>query len=234
MTPTAPVTATPVRLAVLDMAGTTVHDGGIVESSFLLALESVGIAPDDPANAGRLDYVRATMGQSKIEVFRALLDDELTAQAATRGFEDAIAQTVRSGGVEPVAGAEQAMATLREAGVKVCLTTGFAPETQRLIVDALGWAGAVDLVLAPGDGRRGRPYPDLILHALMALGLDDVHAVATAGDTANDLRSGWRAGATIVAGVLTGAHDRAELETAPHTHVLDSIAELPPLVLATH
>ena len=65
-----------IRLAVLDMAGTTVRDGGIVESSFLLALESVGIPRDDPAMPGRLEYVQATMGQSKIEVFRGLLDDD--------------------------------------------------------------------------------------------------------------------------------------------------------------
>jgi phosphoglycolate phosphatase-like HAD superfamily hydrolase len=51
--------------------------------------------------------------------------------------------------------------------------------------------------------------------------------VAVVGDTVNDLVSGTRAGAGIVAGVLTGAHDRATLSSAPHTHVLDSIAELP-------
>jgi len=32
--------------------------------------------------------------------------------------------------------------------------------------------------------------------------------------------------------VLTGAHDRATLETAPHTHILDSIAELPAVLEA--
>jgi phosphoglycolate phosphatase len=85
----------------------------------------------------------------------------------------------------------------------------------------------VDLTLAPGPGRRGRPYPDLALEALMRLDGDDVRGLAVAGDTAYDLLAGWRAGAGVVAGVLTGSHGRAELETAPHTHVLDSIAEFP-------
>ena len=61
----------------------------------------------------------------------------------------------------------------------------------------------------------------------MRLGIDDVRSLAVAGDTANDLLAGWRAGAGVVAGVLTGAHGRAALEAAPHTHVLDSIADLP-------
>jgi phosphonatase-like hydrolase len=219
--------APPIRVAVLDMAGTTVRDGGIVESSFLLALESIGIERDDPANAGRLEYVQATMGQSKIEVFRGLLDDEGLAQRATRGFEAAIAQTVRAGGVSPLPDAEDTFAALRAAGCKICLTTGFAPETQALIVEALGWRDLVDLTLAPGPGLRGRPYPDLALQALMTLGIDDVRSVAVAGDTANDLRAGWAAGAGVVAGVLTGAHTRSELEAAPHTHILDTIAGLP-------
>ena len=219
--------APPIRLAVLDMAGTTVRDDGIVESSFLLALESIGIDRDDPANPGRLEYVQATMGRSKIEVFRGLLDDEDLAQRATRGFEAAIAETVRQGGVAPLPGAEETFEVLRAAGCRICLTTGFAPETQDLIVDALGWGTQVDLTLAPGPGRRGRPYPDLALHALLILGIDDVHSLAVAGDTANDLRAGWAAGAGVVAGVLTGAHSRAELAAAPHTHILDSIADLP-------
>jgi len=53
-----------------------------------------------------------------------------------------------------------------------------------------------------------------------------------AGDTVSDLVAGTRSGASIVAGVLTGAHSAAELAEAPHTHLLGSIAELPGIVLA--
>ncbi len=35
-------------------------------------------------------------------------------------------------------------------------------------------------------------------------------------------------------GVLTGAHDRATLAAAPHTHLLDSIVELPDLIAAAN
>jgi phosphoglycolate phosphatase len=34
----------------------------------------------------------------------------------------------------------------------------------------------------------------------------------------------------VVAGVLTGAHDRPALEAAPHTHILESISDLPALL----
>lgn len=220
----------PVRLAVLDMAGTTVADHGLVEAAFLDALEAVGIARDDPDMPDRLAYVQRTMGMSKIEVFRALLHDEAKAHTAARGFEEAIEAAVHGGGITPIPGAEEAIAELRASGIKVCLTTGFSADTQQLIVAKLGWTDRVDLVLAPGHGVRGRPHPDLVLTAVLRLGIDDVRAVAVAGDTASDLLAGTRAGAGVVAGVLTGAHDRAELEAAPHTHLLDSVAELPAVV----
>ena len=216
-----------IRLAVLDMAGTTVRDDGLVTTAFLAALDHIGIPADDPAVPGHLAYVQETMGQSKIVVFRGLLGDEDRAQAATAAFEAAVADSIRAGGIEPIDGAETAFAAMREAGIAICLTTGFSAPTQALIVETLGWSGLVDLTRAPGPGMRGRPYPDLALAALMQLEIDDVRSIAVAGDTANDLLAGWRAGAGVVAGVLTGAHGRAELEAAPHTHVLDSIADFP-------
>ena len=51
------------------------------------------------------------------------------------------------------------------------------------------------------------------------------------GDTTSDLIAGSRSGASIVAGVLTGAHSADELAEAPHTHLLGSIIELPGLIL---
>jgi phosphoglycolate phosphatase len=220
----------PIRLAVLDMAGTTVRDDGLVTTAFLAALEHIGIDRDDPAVPGHLAYVQETMGQSKIVVFRGLLGDEDRAQVATVAFEAAVGDAIRDGGIEAIPGAEAAFGTMRAAGIVICLSTGFSAPTQALIVETLGWSELVDLTLAPGPGVRGRPYPDLALTALMRLEIDDVRSLAVAGDTANDLLAGWRAGAGIVAGVLTGAHDRATLEAAPHTHVLDSIADLPAIL----
>ena len=49
----------------------------------------------------------------------------------------------------------------------------------------------------------------MILTAILRLEIDDVREVVVAGDTTADLVAGSRAGASIVAGVLTGAHGRA-------------------------
>ena len=95
----------------------------------------------------------------------------------------------------------------------------------------MDWAVSSTWSLSPQDAGRGRPWPDMILHAVLQLRIDDVAEVAVVGDTASDLVAGTRAGASFVVGVLTGAHSRAELKEAPHTHIIESVVELPALLL---
>ncbi len=221
----------PIRMAALDMAGTTVADDGAVEEAFQVALDAVGLTAGDLRDDAH-SYIRRTMGQSKIAVFTELLHgDRHRAELANDTFEVAFDQAVDRGELEPIAGADAALRSLRNAGIRTCLTTGFSPATRDRIVAALGWTGAVDLVLSPVDAGRGRPWPDMILTAVLRLRVDDVAEVAVVGDTASDLLAGTRSGASIVAGVLTGAHTREELDEAPHTHIIDSVADLPELVI---
>lgn len=217
------------ELAVVDMAGTTVSDGGLVEEAFTAAISAVGVP--ERQHPEMLDHVRRTMGQSKITVFRALLDEE-RAQRANREFERAYDQHIAEGRCTPIPGAEPALRRLRDAGVKVALTTGFAAATQRALLDALGWQELVDLALAPAEGRRGRPFPDLVLTAVLRLGITDVRNVAVVGDTPLDMTAGTRAGASVIAGVLTGTGTAVQLHEAGATDVLDSVADLPPLLEA--
>jgi phosphonatase-like hydrolase len=221
----------PIRLVVLDMAGTTVADQGAVEEAFQVALDAVGLTAgdlrDEPAA-----YIRRTMGQSKIAVFTELLGgDHHRAEQANTAFESAFDQAVSRGEVGPMPGADECLSALRHAGMRLCLTTGFSPATRDRVVAALGWQGAVDLLLSPSDAGRGRPWPDMILTAVLRLRIDDVAEVAVVGDTASDLLSGARAGASMVVGVLSGAHSRTELGRAPHTHLIGSVAELPDLLV---
>ena len=127
-------------------------------------------------------------------------------------------------------GAEETFAALRAAGIKVCLATGFSPATRDALLDTLGWRPLIDLALSPADAGRGRPWPDLPLTALLRLGGGAVSELAVAGDTASDVESGLRAGAGLVAGVLTGSGSREDLEKAEAPVILDSIADLLPLL----
>ncbi|WP_031478454.1 phosphonatase-like hydrolase [Streptomyces bicolor] len=212
------------RLVVLDMAGTTVADGGLVERAFAAAARHLGADP-----APMLDYVRATMGESKISVFRHLFGEEARAQEANKAFEAAYAELVDGGRVAALPGARETIEELTSQGRTVVLTTGFSRPTQDAILAALGWQDLVPLTLCPADaGGRGRPYPDMVLTAfLRTAAAQDVRQIAVVGDTSYDMLSGVRSGAGFVGGVLTGAHDEDALWAAGATHVLGSVAELP-------
>ncbi|MCJ0980839.1 phosphonatase-like hydrolase [Rhodococcus sp. ARC_M12] len=227
---TSPNASTAIELVVLDMAGTTVTDDGLVLESFDAAATAVGLADAGPERDAARRYVLDTMGQSKIEVFRALFGTEDRAQAANRAFESAYDARIDDG-VSPVPGAAQAITKLRESGITVVLTTGFSVPTQNRIIDALGWRDLPDAFLAPGSAGRGRPHPDLVLSAALLAEVTDISSVAVVGDTSSDILSGRRAGASLLVGVLSGAHSEDQLREAGATHVLDSVADLPPIVL---
>lgn len=221
-----------IHVAVLDMAGTTVADDGLVVWAFEAAATAAGLPADGAERDQARRYVLDTMGQSKIVVFRALFGAEERAQRANAEFERAYAELIDNGHAAPIPGAAEAITELRDAGIKVALTTGFSAATQGKLLAALGWQQLADLALAPGDGVRSRPYPDLVLTALMRLGADSVDNVAVLGDTSTDVESALRAGAAIAAGTLTGAHSEEDLRAAGATHVVGSVVDFADLLLS--
>jgi phosphoglycolate phosphatase len=214
------------ELVVLDFAGTVVVDDGLVERAFERALQAAGIgeAPDEWEDA--IEYGRQTAGQPKISVFRDLADDEDQAQHANAEFERAYSELATTEGLRAVPGAEQLILRLRAAGVKVAITTSFSRATQDTLLGVLGWHGLADLALSAAEAGRGRPYPDLPLTALLRTGTSSVEGMVVVGDTASDIASGIAAGAGLVVGVLSGAHDEDTLIEAGADAVIPSIADL--------
>lgn len=218
------MTAGPYELAVLDLAGTTVVDDGIVEEAFTRAWDRVQNTYQGREAA--IAHVRATMGQSKIEVFRAILD-EATAQELNRVFERAYRELIDEGRSQAIPGAEDAIRALRERGLKIVFTTGFSKSTADAILRSLQWTNLADAVLTPAEAGRGRPAPDLALMAAIRAKASSVASMVVVGDTESDAASGRAAGAGLVVGVLTGSRDEETLRAAGADLVLASIAELP-------
>jgi phosphoglycolate phosphatase len=140
-----------IQVVVIDMAGTTVADDGLVVIAFESAATAAGVPESGQERDRARQYVLDTMGQSKISVFRALFESEERAQLANAAFERAYEQLIDEGRTEPIDGAALAITRLREAGIRVALTTGFSGTTQEKLLAALGWHSLADLVLAPAD-----------------------------------------------------------------------------------
>ncbi|WP_406072587.1 phosphonatase-like hydrolase [Streptomyces sp. NBC_01020] len=214
-------------LAVLDMAGTTVTDAGAVEDAFVQALCHLDVPEGGPAHTRMMEHVRATMGESKISVFRHLFGDQDTAERANDVFERAYAELVAAGRCKPIPGARETIEALRASGVAVVLNTGFSPRTRDSLLASLGWLDLADAVLSPADAGRGRPYPDMVLTALLRTETPSVHHTVVVGDTPYDIEAGLRAGAGLVVAVLTGAHTEPQLRAAGAHYVIDSVRRLP-------
>jgi phosphonatase-like hydrolase len=168
-----------------------------------------------------------------VDVFRALFPDAPgRAEAATLAFDRSYRLAVDRSGLAPMPGAAEALQQIRGSGIRVCFITGLSRGLLGLVLDTLGWWRQVDLVLCPEDAPRGYPWPDPMLCAMLRLGVTDVRETAYAGGTESGILCGRRAGAQIVAGILTGGHTRDRLQRAGATHLLGSFAELPNVLAA--
>ncbi|MHB8646134.1 MAG: HAD family hydrolase [Thermomicrobiales bacterium] len=217
------------ELVVTDFAGTTMREEGAVLVAYRRALTAFDIPFTEADLAAR-------RGASKQAVFRELAarahPPAAVSEVAGRAlatFEATLSDEYTTGPVREVPGAAAAMQILKEANVKIALTSGFDRGLVNLLIGRLGWEGLFDLTLASSDVPQGRPAPFLIYRAMMDLGVGNVGRVAVVGDTPLDLEAGMNARAGWVIGVLSGAHGLETLGAAPHTHLLPSIASLPTL-----
>ncbi|WP_440085378.1 HAD family hydrolase [Streptosporangium sp. LJ11] len=223
---------TPIRLVCLDLAGTTIGDVAMVERAFAEAIATQGIVPGTGAYARAMVHVHRSRGCSTIDVFRGIFpDNEAQAQAANLTFERSYEGAIARAGLVPLPGVVEALDKLRGADIKVCLITGFSRTTLSRVLSTLSWSEKIDLALCPEDAGHGRPLPNMVLTAVMRLGVEDVRQVAVAGDSESDMLCGRRAGASVVAGILTGVHSKERLLNGGATHLLDSVADLPELLL---
>jgi phosphonatase-like hydrolase len=217
------------KLLVSDFAGTAMKEEGSVLSAYRLALTEQNIPFTEADLAAR-------RGANKRAVFeelaaRVYAPDSVreVAGRALETFEATLKREYEMGEVREIDGAEAAFRRLKEAGVKLALSSGFERSVVDLLVRRLGWSSLFDVVLAGSDAPAGRPAPFLIYRAMMDTGVHDVATVAVVGDTPLDLQAGTNAGAGWVIGVLSGAHGMETLGATRHTHILPSVASLPAL-----
>jgi len=223
----------PVSLVCCDVVGAAAVDGSVLERAFAEAIATQGVVTGTAAYVRSMVQFDRTRGWSPADVMRSLFPgDEIRAQAASLAFERSFHAAVDRFGALPLSGANDALDKLAAAGTKVCLLSCLSRPAFSLIMERLGWWQRADLLLCADDVARGFPWPDLVLTAILRLGVGDVRDVAVATASESGVLAARRAGAGLVAGVLTGVHDAARLRRAGATHLLADIGDLPDLVAA--
>lgn len=210
-----------IDLAVFDLTGTTVEDRGEIEEAFSSALASRGVALEP-------ERFSAVRGMSKRKALEDLLPPGCGDLPETYElFLEKLKTRFRSSGTRWVEGAPDAVSFFRERGVAVALNTGLDRSIVEVLLELLTPSLDVATVVCGDEVSRGRPAPYLLFRAMERTGVESVHRVLAVGDTSRDLHAGFHAGVKYNVGVLGGAHDRAKLEQAPHSHILTSIVDFP-------
>lgn len=223
-----------IQLVVFDIAGTTVHDGDAVRNAFMAATQHAGLAVEPLA-------IRHVMGLPKPVAIQRLLEaaqqpsDPATVERIHADFVVRMQQYYATDqNVHEIEGARTVFETLRAAGIRVTLNSGFSRPIVDILLRRLGWdeTGVLDGVLTSDEVLRGRPHPDMIQHLMAHFHIERSQQVAKVGDTQADLEEGTNAACGLVIGVTTGSYTREQLQEYPHTHIVESVRDVPKIILA--
>lgn len=216
------------KLAVLDIAGTTVVDKDFVAIAFVEAFMQYGIDLT-------VEEINPLMGFKKTEAISTVLQNkeiEVTEEKVDFIHNVFTTEMIRfystSPSVEPLPYAEDFFRFLKSKGIVVTLDSGFPRVIVDAIVDRLGWIenGLVDFVIASDEVEKGRPFPFMINRLMQMAGVENTAEVIKVGDTMVDIQEGRMSSCGLVAAVTTGTYNRESLLAYSPDHVVDSLKEL--------
>ncbi|KFI94031.1 phosphonoacetaldehyde hydrolase [Bifidobacterium saguini DSM 23967] len=204
---------------IFDWAGTTVDYGCFAPvRAFQEAFKEFGIEPTmaetrKPMGMLKHDHINTMLHMNRIA--RAWEDEH--GEAPTDADVDAVYShfepkllSILDGFADPKPGVVDAVAALREAGIKIGSTTGYTDKMMEIVVPKAAENGyAPDFWISPdGTNGFGRPYPYMVFRNLEKLGVTDVRKAAKVGDTLSDIREGRNAGVFTI-GVTEGSSQMA-------------------------
>ena len=131
---------------------------------------------------------------------------------------------------QPYAGAAQALRTLHDAGLGIAVVTNKHWRFADSLLRALGLSGCVDAVVGGDTCARHKPDPEPLFFACKSLKVPPSHALMV-GDSINDVLAARAAGIPVIC-VSYGYNEGQDPHTLACDALLDTLAELPPLLLA--
>ncbi len=253
---------TQLQAAILDWAGTVVDFGSFAPTQiFVEAFGEFGIEVS-------LDEARGPMGMGKWDHIRTLCDLPAVAERyrakfgrtpsdadVTAIYERFMPLQIAKIGLHSalIPGALDAIAALREKGLKIGTCSGYPAVVMAKVVELARHNGYVpDHVVATDEVPNGRPYPAQSLANVIALGISDVAACVKVDDTWPGILEGRSAGMWTVALTCSGnalgvtyeqyknmPQDKLDQEririgrmlegSRPH-YLIDTIADLPAVI----
>lgn len=221
------------RLAIFDIAGTTIADEGAVAKCFIRAFA----AHDIPVEA---EEVNPLMGYNKTQAIEMLLSnkkinytEDLVQSVLAEFTNEMLDYYEYEPEVKPFSDTEKVFILLKEKGIRIALNTGFPRVIASAILKRTQWIekGLIDDFIASDEVEQGRPAPFMINEMMHRFGIDNPEEVVKVGDTEVDINEGRQAQCGLVVAVTTGAFSESELEPYKPDHIVSSLTAFSKLVV---
>lgn len=209
------------RAVVFDLDGTLLDSARDIHASLCHALTAGGHASPSSAD------VRSLIGRPLSELFARFAPAADPGELTAAYREHFLSVGHPTTALFPAG--ERLLADLREQGWALAVATTKTTEGAVGTLRQLGLLDRFDHVQGT-DGFPCKPSPDVVLHALAGLGDPDPAHSWMVGDTVHDIAAGRAAGLRTAA-VTHGAHDAALLAGCGADVVVDSLADLAPVLL---
>ena len=216
-----------IKMVVFDMAGTTIDEDNIVYKTVQKAVNEAGI----PVSLE--EVLEAGAGKEKLQAIKSVLkikniaDDQLAGQIF-ESFRKELDTAYKTNEITEQKNASNLFEELKGRNIKVVLDTGYSRETAEALIKKIGWEEGIDfdLLVTASDVPNARPYPDMILYAMNALGIHDAGEVVKVGDSVVDIEEGQNAGCQYSVGITTGAQTYGQLKKANPSFIIDDLIEV--------
>lgn len=218
----------PIKLAVLDIAGTTVADDNAVFAAFKKAFEAYGYdVPEEMVNP-LMGYKKPAAIKMVLEKLNIEPGHRLVEEIHDFFVDEMMDYYESSPNVKSIHGAEAAMQELKSRGIRIALNTGFSRGIADAIIHRMQWknTGLVDDYIASDEVENGRPDPAMIKKLMERANISDPKEVIKIGDTEVDINEGRNAGCSIVIAVTTGAFNKEQLQEYKPDHIINNLSEL--------
>ena len=213
-------------LVIFDCDGVLVDSEPLANQSFSAALKAQGL------DWSVEETMRRLMGRSlkscveivEAEIGRKLPDDFVEKMQAVTY------QSFRDAPLQPVPGVKQAVLAVQAAGIATCVASSGAPEKMKFTLGLTGlWELFDGRIFSSSQMPRGKPFPDLFLHAAIAMNEQPFDSVVVE-DSVPGIQAARAAGMRALAYAGAPHADRKGLAGAGGV-LFDDMSKLPGLVL---
>ncbi len=218
------------QLVLFDLDGTLVDSVKDLASAAQQTMNSLGHAPPD------IGKVREYVGNGIERLVHRCLTGRMNADAAPEQFERAIERFMadyeqhNAKHSTVYAGVPEGLDAIARSGVRMgCVTNKSARFTSPLL-EALGLAKYFELVVCGDTTAHKKPHPAPLIYALGRSSLTPEQALFV-GDSSNDVLAARAARMPVVCVNYGYNHGRDIADSRPDA-VLDSLVDLPPLLLS--